>query len=518
MIETWGRPAANVAPDLSPDGPFGMPGAARGSLWLRRGLVLLDILALAGSWVPTLALVGWTARPGVSGLHSPVAALVLTTLASVGLIASQRLYRARVCGVPAVELALLWRVALLCAVLDVLADRVFELRTSFPQVALRAVLTFVLLTLVRAAYRSWLKSERRKGRFSRPVLIAGTNDQGLSLYRLLRDHPELGFRVVGMTGSDDPELEDEGVRWFGHVTRTALVARRHQVTGVLVAATALTGAELNGVTRQLLKAHVHVHLSVGLQGISFHRMSPTSLAHESLLYVEKVVLNRWQTVVKRGLDIALAAVGLILMSPALALAAMAIKAQDGGQVVFRQRRVGRDGHPFTMYKLRTMVPDAEIRLEELSGDNQRTGPLFKLARDPRVTRVGRFLRATSLDELPQLVNVLEGHMSLVGPRPALPREAAQFDRDLRMRQDVQPGITGLWQLEARDHASFEAYQRLDLYYVENWSVLFDLAILASTVHSVLLRGARVLISAHRRGADPAEPLTEAVAAPVVIPD
>jgi lipopolysaccharide/colanic/teichoic acid biosynthesis glycosyltransferase len=172
----------------------------------------------------------------------------------------------------------------------------------------------------------------------------------------------------------------------------------------------------------------------------------------------------------------------------LAVAALAVKLGDGDRVFFRQTRVGLDGETFQLLKLRTMVPDAEERLVDLTFANERQdGPLFKLTRDPRRTKVGRILERTSLDELPQLINVLRGEMSLVGPRPALPHEAAQFDDELRGRQEVMPGITGLWQVEGRDNPAFDVYRRLDLFYVENWSVGFDLSILMATLQSVLLR-------------------------------
>jgi lipopolysaccharide/colanic/teichoic acid biosynthesis glycosyltransferase len=168
--------------------------------------------------------------------------------------------------------------------------------------------------------------------------------------------------------------------------------------------------------------------------------------------------------------------------------ALLIKLQDHGPVLFRQQRVGLHGHIFEVLKLRTMVLDAEVRLASLTGLNQRSGgPLFKLDRDPRVTCVGRVLRATSIDELPQLVNVLRGKMSLVGPRPPLVSEYEEFDEELRQRQDQVPGITGLWQLEARDNPSFSTYRRLDLYYVRNWSLSLDLMILLLTAYAVAIR-------------------------------
>jgi lipopolysaccharide/colanic/teichoic acid biosynthesis glycosyltransferase len=214
------------------------------------------------------------------------------------------------------------------------------------------------------------------------------------------------------------------------------------------------------------------------------------MAHEPLFYLEPVSLARWQVVTKRALDLVLSGIGLLFAAPVLAACALAIKLTDKGPVFFSQQRVGQDGKPFTILKLRTMVVDAEERLADLVEKNQRDGVLFKLSDDPRVTKIGKLLRATSLDELPQLINVVRGDMSLVGPRPALPIEVAQFDEELLARQRVRPGITGLWQVEARDSASFQAYQRLDLFYVENWSVSLDLAILLSTVQTVGARGIR----------------------------
>ena len=178
---------------------------------------------------------------------------------------------------------------------------------------------------------------------------------------------------------------------------------------------------------------------------------------------------------------------LIASAPVLAAAALLIKLEDRGPVFFRQERVGRRGETFTMLKLRTMIPNAEEIREPLLQSNERGGPLFKLEKDPRRTRIGRILETASVDELPNLFNVLRGEMSLVGPRPALPSEAAEFDEDLLARQSVPPGITGLWQVEARDNPSFYAYKRLDIFYVENWSLTLDIAIIFATVKHVMLR-------------------------------
>jgi lipopolysaccharide/colanic/teichoic acid biosynthesis glycosyltransferase len=203
--------------------------------------------------------------------------------------------------------------------------------------------------------------------------------------------------------------------------------------------------------------------------------------------------NRRGDSVKRVIDVVVAFAGLLATAPLQLVLALLVARKLGRPVLFRQQRPGRFGKPFTLLKFRTMAVDAEARLAELRALNERNGPLFKLAKDPRVTKVGRVLRATSLDELPQLFNVLAGSMSLVGPRPALPSEVASFDADLLSRHRVTPGITGLWQLEARENASFYAYRHLDLFYVENWSCALDLVILAGTVPALVARSIRSVL-------------------------
>jgi len=183
---------------------------------------------------------------------------------------------------------------------------------------------------------------------------------------------------------------------------------------------------------------------------------------------------------------------LIVLSPIIAAVALVIKACDRGPVFFKQTRVGRGGLTFQVLKFRSMTVDAESQLDALRADNERDGPLFKMVSDPRVTRVGRFLRESSIDELPQLINVVRGEMSLVGPRPALPSEVKTFSPALRLRENVPPGITGLWQVEARDNPSFEAYRRLDLFYVENWSITLDLMIILGTVEQIAVRVLRTI--------------------------
>jgi exopolysaccharide biosynthesis polyprenyl glycosylphosphotransferase len=202
-----------------------------------------------------------------------------------------------------------------------------------------------------------------------------------------------------------------------------------------------------------------------------------------LVYVESPraqLAMRWS---KRLFDIVGATVALVVAAPVMAVIAIAIKLEDRGPAVFEQIRVGLKGETFTFYKFRSMVVDAEQRLSQL--ESEQGGVLFKIRDDPRMTRVGKFIRRLSLDELPQLLNVLKGQMSLVGPRPALPREVAKYHQDVHRRLDVRPGLTGLWQVSGRSDLSWDDTVRLDLYYVDNWSLLQDLMIMMRTVGAIL---------------------------------
>jgi lipopolysaccharide/colanic/teichoic acid biosynthesis glycosyltransferase len=195
-------------------------------------------------------------------------------------------------------------------------------------------------------------------------------------------------------------------------------------------------------------------------------------------------------VIKRLIDIVGAMVGLVVLSPLLVGTAIAIRLRDGAPVLFRQTRVGLHGRHFTIFKFRTMTPDAERRLQEVAHLNERSGAAFKATNDPRLSRLGRRLRKTSIDELPQLWNVLKGEMSLVGPRPPLPSEVVEYDIWHRRRLSMKPGITGLWQVEMRHEPSFDRWVELDLTYIDRWTLWLDLRILLRTMPSVLMARGR----------------------------
>jgi exopolysaccharide biosynthesis polyprenyl glycosylphosphotransferase len=471
-----------VAPDLA-DGADTV--GVRPSRWLRVALFGLDATAVVLGWVVTLALAGVSLRAG-SGALLEVAAVIGVTLVAIGW---QGLYLSRVCSVRAVETVRLGRAAALGAVVALIVSPRIGHGIDAEAAVVAGTATFLLLVGLRSLYNAWLHRVRLTGRFCRPVVVVGTGAEGFELYHLLDVHPELGFRVEGVVGSESELRQwDVPVPWLGEVDRATAVIAASGANGALVAANDLSSDDLNRVTRALLRQGIHVHLSSGLRGIDYRRLRSLPLAHEPLFYLEPLALSRWQLLAKRALDLTVALLLVALFAPVMLVAAIAIKLQDGGPLLFRQRRVGRDGEDFTVLKLRTMVPDAEDLLAEVQGENERDGgPLFKLEQDPRRTRVGRILERTSIDELPQLFNVIRGEMSLVGPRPALRSEVEQFDGELLARQRVMPGITGLWQVEGRDNPAFDVYRRLDLFYIENWSVGLDLAIMLGTARSILFR-------------------------------
>jgi exopolysaccharide biosynthesis polyprenyl glycosylphosphotransferase len=203
------------------------------------------------------------------------------------------------------------------------------------------------------------------------------------------------------------------------------------------------------------------------------------------MHVELPIYEGGKHVIKRGFDILVSATALVLLAPVFLIIAVLVRRDSPGPVFFRQQRIGRNGEPFSMIKFRSMVDDAEARLAELADQDDGNGVLFKLRADPRVTKIGRVLRTYSLDELPQLWNVLSGQMSLVGPRPSLPVEVEQYEQHVLRRLYLKPGLTGIWQVNGRSNLSWEESVRLDLYYVENWSLTGDLLILWRTVKVVL---------------------------------
>jgi exopolysaccharide biosynthesis polyprenyl glycosylphosphotransferase len=437
-----------------------------------------------------------------------VATIVLGVISSLACFSALHLYRHPVSGVRsgALDRVLL---GLGMAVLVTLAGQSL-LGEAVPALVLTSLgASLVIALAARYYFDVWLVSRRARGDFRVAVVVAGEAAEAAALVEFLELNPEAGFDAIGIVGDRlvPTDRMDESAPWLGGFEHAPDVVRGTGAAGVLVAVNGLRSPTLNQLVLTLTSARTPTYLSTGLTGVSRARLRTTPLAHEPILLVRPPYHTPFQLAAKRALDIVVAALLLVLTAPVMAVAALLIKLHDRGPVLFRQVRIGRDGEPFTLVKLRTMEVDAEARLAELRHRNERHGPLFKVSSDPRITPVGALLRSTAIDELPQLVNVLTGRMSIVGPRPALPAETAEFDDELKRRNVVKPGLTGLWQVEANHKASFDEYRRLDLFYVDNWSVAMDIAVIIDTVPAIIRRGLSALRRPASTAPTPADPST-----------
>jgi exopolysaccharide biosynthesis polyprenyl glycosylphosphotransferase len=346
-------------------------------------------------------------------------------------------------------------------------------------------MTLLLATFVRWRQRRDLGRRRAAGECMRRVLVVGRNDQATTLmhhfglsdadgYTVVATCLPRGDRAYGRTPHDQTEAD------------ILAAVDRHTVDVVAVAADPeLAGQALRRLSWALEQRGVELIVSPGIVEVAGPRISVRPVAGLSLLHLERPSVSGGPHLLKSVFDRVVALMMVVLASPLLVAIAVAVKLTSRGPVLFKQTRVGRGGVEFRMLKFRSMVVDAEARLTELTALNEGNGVLFKMRADPRITPLGRLLRRLSLDELPQLFNVLRGEMSLVGPRPPLASEVVMYAPDDTRRMLVKPGLTGLWQVSGRSDLTWEESVRLDLRYVDNWSMSLDLLILAKTARAVL---------------------------------
>lgn len=364
--------------------------------------------------------------------------------------------------------------------------------------ALGSLVPALLVTVAchKLTYRH-LSAARREAQAVSRVLVVGEPNAAEAVIGHLAARTDHPYVVVGVVpvGSGDlvsgvpvsarlgAEMPEAPTGDSANVLRAVAV---HNADLVLVAPGArLAGERLRRIAWALHDAGLELAVFPGLVEVSVKRLETLSAGGLAVLRVAPPVSRGMQTVLKSVLDRAGAALGLVLLSPAFLAMVLAIRLGSRGPAFYRQRRIGRDGVPFVMWKFRTMVVDADALKAELSGANENDGLMFKMRRDPRVTRVGRLLRRTSMDELPQLINVVTGHMSLVGPRPPLPEEVAQYDEVELRRLSVRPGMTGLWQISGRSDLSWDETIQLDLQYVDNWSFTSDVDVMGRTLRAVV---------------------------------
>ena len=346
----------------------------------------------------------------------------------------------------------------------------------------------------RWLWRRWLLRQRRAGRMGFRVVLAGSASSVAHLATELRRAPEFGYQVIGAclheSGRDNGGLADLNIPILGDLDNIVDVMELHEADTVAITSTGwLPPNKVREISWQLEPGRQHLVVAPSLTDVGGPRIRMRPVAGLPLVHVETPKFERGQKALKRSVDLSASLVLLALLSPVMLFIVAAIKLSGEGPVLFRQTRVGLNGETFTMFKFRSMVIDAEARLAELAKAERSEGNtvLFKMQNDPRITPIGRILRRFGLDELPQLFNVLFGEMSIIGPRPPLASEVELYEDHVHRRFLMKPGITGLWQVSGRSDLSWEDSVRLDLYYVENWSLTGDMLILVKTVRAVFGR-------------------------------
>lgn len=356
----------------------------------------------------------------------------------------------------------------------------FRLGIARGYVALAIPMGTVLLLISRWGWRRWLVQRREDGRMSARLLAVGPNSELAPIRQHLRTNHGAGFMIVDqhdvVPHADVLDLED-----------IARQARDVGADSVLITPSAgLDNASLRDLMWLLADEDRGLVIASSMTGISGPRASSRPVDGLPLWQVEPATYSGGMWLIKETFDRVAALIGLALLAPVLLLVALAIRIDSPGSVIFKQHRVGANGEQFRIWKFRSMRQGADAELMALLAEQSADGkPLFKPENDPRITRLGHFIRKYSIDELPQLVNVLKGDMSLVGPRPQRPEEVALYDHVATHRLKTKPGITGLWQVSGRSDIEWEEAVLLDLYYVENWSIALDLSIIARTVRVVL---------------------------------
>jgi exopolysaccharide biosynthesis polyprenyl glycosylphosphotransferase len=418
-------------------------------------------------WSAVVLVVGWPLLLGVSGAYSE-----------------------RVYGTGSDEYRRVGRAGFLLLAITGFTSYAMQLQLSRAFVVL-AMPALVLVTAIgRYAARCHLRRLRAAGRCTKRVVVVGRGGAVLELVERLQRENYAGLKVVAacVTAADRVRVgEGTGVPVGGLDDVVAFAGRFGADTIAVTSASETAAQYLRQLSWQLEGTGIQLLVAPGLIEVAGPRLHIRPFEGLPLLSVEQPCFEGWRRVVKGGVDRAIAGLAVLVMAPVLVAVALAVRLTSAGPVLYRQERIGVNGQSFTMLKFRSMVADADRRLDVLRKDNISDGLLFKMRADPRVTPVGKILRRLSLDELPQLFNILGGSMSLVGPRPPLPGEVANYDSSVSRRLLVKPGLTGLWQISGRSDLSWEESVRLDLRYVENWSLALDLLILWKTGRAVLSR-------------------------------
>lgn len=355
-----------------------------------------------------------------------------------------------------------------------------------------ALLILFFLCLARAVFRQILAHWRKRGIGVDRVLIVGAGEVGRALMRNVVAQPDLAYQVIGFV-DDAAERGQTDIGRFsalGGTENIPRLLREHQIDEVIITLPWTARDKIVRILNLCQRARVTAKIVPDLFQLSLSRITIDDVGGIPLISVRETRMSLLGSVIKRAIDILGTLALLIVFAPVMSIIALLIRFDSAGPIIFAQKRVGRSGREFIAYKFRTMRVGADEEKATLNGLNEATGPIFKIRNDPRRTRVGRWIRRTSLDELPQFFNVLKGDMSIVGPRPALPEEVEKYQDWHKRRLEVAPGITGLWQVSGRGDMIFDEMVMLDIYYIENWTPWADLWIMLRTVPTILLaRGA-----------------------------
>jgi exopolysaccharide biosynthesis polyprenyl glycosylphosphotransferase len=481
------------------------------SVFFRQALVVYDVLVSAAAFMATLFIrqrigqvdadgqVGWVTRalssiPFLDLDVSPLGEPDFYYLLVVGLLPlwglsfywsgtndfrrSYRVMSIRYLRAVVVGLCLL-----------VVAAFLFRLSISRSLVAMFAGLQLGSLMLGRVMAMEIVKLMRSRNDDGHRVVIVGSNDRGVAFAESLQAQSPWNIKILGFVSMPGEAGHAKARPNLGYVGSLDKLLDRQPVDEVVFAVPgkhpqilrdAMASCEVRGVD-------VLVNLPSTVPSKGTMQIANVSGFEYPLLNLRRTPTSEARLAAKRILDLTGALIGIILTGPVMLATTIAIRVTDPGPVLFRQVRAGRNGRKFTMLKFRSMVMDAEKRKAELVHLNEMDGPVFKIKRDPRITRVGRFIRKTSIDELPQLFNILFGDMSLVGPRPPLPSEVEQYEPWQRRRLSVKPGLTGMWQVSGRNQIDFEEWMKMDLEYIDKWSLWLDIKIILKTIPAVVLR-------------------------------
>ncbi|NHC16319.1 sugar transferase [Motilibacter deserti] len=463
-------------------------------------LVLLDVVAVSGAWALAISL-RFRFEPATVMGASYWALLPAVAAAWVLVAGLSGAYEPRASGAGSEEYKRVLNATIRFAALVAVSSYALQAEPARALVLTALPTTAVTVLAGRHVARLGLQAARRRGLAVRRVLVVGTHEAAFSMAARLASAQGEGYRVVGVCAPggidrrvgrgpapDGDRRRGLSLRVLGALGEIPRIARRDGIDVVAVASSpAMTPEVLRALAWELEETDVDMLVAPALVDVAGPRIHVSPVARLPLLHVEKPEFSGVRRLLKSTYDRGLALTGLLLLVPVFAVIALLVRLDSPGPVFFRQTRVGQGGREFTMLKFRSMFVDAEERLKDIAHANAHgEGPLFKMKDDPRLTRVGARLRRWSLDELPQLINVLRGDMSLVGPRPPLPREVAKYERPSVFRRlMVKPGLTGLWQVSGRADLAWQESVRLDLYYVENWSPALDLWILWRTAGAVV---------------------------------